>query len=224
MKQFLLACLLLFTFASHGQDRSLRIEGKLWVCGENEYRSRWRSLSICHNGECQPVKYHHSQFYMDNLEAGEYVFRFENFFQQTVTDTVQLTQNINDYRICLDDFQERDTYPLLEAFQKAEKVKIAMKSRGCFHYSKQEIRFKKRPDDAIVATLRRNKETKKVIIDTKEKLALVHDFFSKADLMNDVLGCTTEDDYTLYFDKREVTIRDGSCKWMGFFHLLPLFD
>lgn len=181
----------------------------------------WWRLSICEGGDCNPVKFEFPRFYADSLKAGEYVIKFTNFFNQTVTDTIQLKENITDYQVCLDDFQKRESYPLLDAFHKAKTIRIRQRSIGCYHRSSEELIFKKH-GDLLTVKYSHNGDYKKAKIDTQPKLTALYDFFSKADLMNERGGCTTTDYYTLNFDEQEITIEDGGCSWRGFMQLVKV--
>ena len=220
MRTVIIILSITYSLNSFGQSDTLGISGNVYSCETNKEEFFARGLSICKDGNCEIVKvYSGGRFFIKNLSIGEYVIKYGNIWKQTLTDTIQLNEYLRGYKICIDKFQERASYPFLEMFNNSKSIKISQHSTGCFHNSLTEITFEKR-DEYILATFEADEKVKSTKIKSAKQLALIQDFFSKIDLLDGDAGCTTTDDYTFKFDRNKLEIRDSTCDWNGFHNLM----
>lgn len=219
MKSTTLFSLIFFLVTPFTQSQTFGISGEIYICDTSEQEYHPRTFWICKNKKCDVVEIEDSTFLINNLSAGEYVIKFKNIWNQTITDTIEINQSISDYTICLDRFQERDSYPLLELFEKSQKIKIQQTSIGCFHRNETELTFEKSGQHVLVKITSEEK-TKSIRIYSPDLLEKITDFFKKIDLMAEGGGCTTTDYYEFSFDNINVEIQDSNCSWYGFQELI----
>ncbi|WP_290679715.1 hypothetical protein [Kordia sp.] len=106
--------------------------------------------------------------------------------------------------------------PFIDKLQNGEQFTIHYSSTGCFHNTKETMKFQRENNTYYV-------------IFNKEKKALDDNFienirdFEKQLAQQNNMGCTTVDNYLMIYNDVQRIAADGSCSWNGYSKLKKLF-
>ncbi len=102
--------------------------------------------------------------------------------------------------------------PFIDLLKDQEEYSIRMLSEGCFHRSDEKLVIQRKKDKYYLIV----GKDKRLLNDAEMKA--IREFELELNYMNS-FGCTTTDTYTVKYQEKEMTIRDGSCLWHGSYHL-----
>ena len=163
MRRFVIILLLTVPLTSFQTSESFRVTGNIYRCQNNESEFFGRGLWICKNNDCKDVQvFSGGRFTILGLTKGTYEIRYDNIWRQTLSDVIEIKENLSGYKICVDKFKERENYPLLELFKKSNKIEIKQSSTGCFHSTEKFIKLEKK-NDKYYGTLTTDKGVKSVL-------------------------------------------------------------
>ncbi len=158
-----------------------------------------------------------NKFVIKNLEFGNYKLVYKVLFQKEKTVMVNITENKNyDLAVCVSPLESlsKKHSSIIENLLNSESYSFFYTSNGCFHSIEDTIIIKKSENTYSVS---RSGNIKKLRL---EEVEAIRQFEIELDTINQNFDCTTIDTYVVKYKKTEKYIRDGSCSWNGFDHLI----
>ncbi len=152
---------------------------------------------------------------IDSLRSGNYRIEYTSIFNKTEGVHVKIKKGKKYYVDLFVDYinHELETYnPIINRLQDGESFSIDFSSRGCFHYSTEEMKIRRESDKYFVEY----KDKEKIL--SKDDVEAIRHFEIELNYMNSS-GCTTTDTYTIFHRAGLVMIFDGSCRWRGLYYL-----
>jgi hypothetical protein len=155
-----------------------------------------------------------SQF--TNLDSGQYTLQFTNFYNQKVSQIIDLQPLTTKIKICADTFVDTHELTLFEKMAHKDSLICELRMSGCFQLDEESYKFKYE-NGILIGTFITNKlkTIRKAL--TPNDLAYLIQFEKQLRLVHLMQGyCTTHNTFILHLnDKETITIEDGTCRWGG---------
>ena len=222
----IISLLTLLFFISTNPGKHFKIEGIQKHCSTNYEDSRERYITLKQNDSiiAKDIKTRFGEFSIKNLNPGNYSLEYKNIYGQTCSKKLVIEKKSIKIEICTDEFLDDGKTTYFDEI-KNDTLNFEYHSSGCFHLTKEEIKFYNENEHTIAKIKNEKGEIKTKKLSNNEKKQVSLFFRQLLNIENGMGGCTTVDSYILSMkNKKDLLIVDGSCDWNGFYQIKKIFD
>lgn len=213
--------LLIIIFVFQNQSNSTyKIVGSLKYCESEDIEYGNRIISISKDRKVFNDKIKtgfKGSFEIDNLSSGTYTIGYDNIFGQRVRKTVEISTEITNIDLCVDEFQDTNVSTLFNTMKEGDRIVLNISTHGCFHGYEDELTFLLKDKKYSVSFKDEKNKTKTLSLDMTKLNQLIRfekiiKYISRIDG-----GCTTNDGY-VFTKNGEMVYKstDNTCSWNGF--------
>lgn len=152
---------------------------------------------------------------IDSLTNGMYKFVYENFLNQKMQKTIEITED-KTYSISIHPDYSKYTRFIEKSFVKGlkenQKVEFIFESLGCFHSLESKVQINKNEGEYYFKTRGIEKRLSQKEVDAVIKMECELNLLQPG-------GCTTKDHYTIKFGDQKKEYFDRTCAWHGWKNL-----
>ncbi|MFD1601309.1 hypothetical protein ACFSJW_23195 [Flavobacterium artemisiae] len=155
--------------------------------------------------------YIEKEIVIDSLSNGNYKFVYENFLNQQMQKTIEISES-KIYAISIHPDYSKYTDFINESFVKNlkenEKVEFSFESLGCFHSAENKVEILRKEEKYYFITRGITKKLSAEELDVIIKMECELNLLQRG-------GCTTKDHYTIKFENKKKEYFDRTCAWHG---------
>jgi hypothetical protein len=155
--------------------------------------------------------YIEKEIVIDSLSNGKYKFVYENFLNQQMQKTIEITENkVSPISIYPDYSRYTDfiSKSFVKNLKENQKVELSFESLGCFHSMETTVEISRKQGEYYFKTRGIEKKLSQKEVDVIIKMECELNLLQSG-------GCTTKEHYTIKFENQKKEYLDRTCAWYG---------
>lgn len=164
--------------------------------------------------------YIEKELVIDSLSNGTYRFVYENFLNQQMQKTIEITES-RVYPVSIHPDYSKYTDFINESFVKNlkdnQKVELCFERLGCFHSMATIVEIRKEEEKYYFISRGIEKKLSQKEVDAIVKMECELNLLQSG-------GCTTKDHYIIKFENQKKEYFDRTCAWYGWKNMFEQID